>query len=82
MFGEDKLQFILENRLREISDYKGMDQLENYEAIRELICVTHGNFPILDRMLAQIEYIMKINHLSSINKEVVDTVKSILVIGK
>lgn len=80
--GEDELQFILENRLRKISNYKGMDQFENYEAMRELIRVTRGNFRILDRMLAQIERIMKINHLSSINKEVIDTAKSILVIGK
>ncbi|MDR6998458.1 hypothetical protein J2Y67_000886 [Neobacillus niacini] len=33
-------------------------------------------------MLTQIEQIMKINHLSSINKGVIDTAKSILVIGK
>ncbi|MFS0883089.1 AAA family ATPase [Metabacillus niabensis] len=82
MLGEDELQFILENRLREISNYKGMNHFENYEAMRELIRVTRGNFRILDRMLAQIERIMKINHLSSINKEVIDTAKSILVIGK
>ncbi|WP_342042858.1 hypothetical protein [Bacillus sp. OTU2372] len=59
-----------------------MDHFENYEAMRELIRVTRGNFRILDRMLAQIKRIMKINHLSSINKEVIDTAKSILVIGK
>ncbi len=50
--------------------------------MRELIRVTRGNFRILDRILAQIERIMKINHLSSINKDVIDTAKSILVIGK
>ncbi|PEJ29306.1 ATP-binding protein [Peribacillus butanolivorans] len=82
MLGEDELHFILENRLKEISNYKGMGQFESYEAMRELIRVTRGNFRILDRMLAQIERIMKINQLSSINKEVIDTAKSILVIGK
>jgi hypothetical protein len=58
-----------------------MDQFENYEAMQELIRVTRGNFRIQDRMLAQIERITKINQLSSINKEVIYTAKSILVIG-
>jgi DNA transposition AAA+ family ATPase len=46
-----------------------------------IIRVTGGNYRLLDRLLTQMERIMRINNLAQVTKEVVESASESLVIG-
>lgn len=51
------------------------------EAIAAITRITSGNFRLTVRLIGQIERVLKINHMSVVTKEVVDTARENLVIG-
>ena len=78
----DELRHILEYKWRDLGLRINFEDFTDYEAFSTLARITGGNFRLIHRIFTQIERIMEINNLTSINKEVVETARESLVIGK
>lgn len=57
------------------------DQPAHQEIISTIIRITNGNFRLIQRLFKQINRILKVNELTEITTEVVETAKDCLVIG-
>jgi DNA transposition AAA+ family ATPase len=51
------------------------------EAVAAITRITNGNFRLTGRLIAQIQWILDINHLSVVTREVVEAARESLVIG-
>jgi DNA transposition AAA+ family ATPase len=51
------------------------------EAVAAITRITNGNFRLTCRLIAQIQRILDINHLSVVTKEVIEAARESLVIG-
>jgi len=56
-------------------------QRSQLEARATIMTVPRGNFRLMDRLFAQIERVMKNNHLQMITREVVEVAREGLVVG-
>jgi DNA transposition AAA+ family ATPase len=72
---------ILEKRWRQLEPEMKEGRFADAEATAAIIRTTGGNFRLIQRLLAQIERILKINDLHTVTKEVVETARESLVIG-
>lgn len=72
---------VLKNKLLQFGIKYDENGDSEQEAISEIIRITRCNFRLIQRLIAQISYIMEINNVSILNKEVVETAKENLIIG-
>jgi DNA transposition AAA+ family ATPase len=77
----DELQFILAQQWAELGLILRPSEFTDAEAIAAIIRITGGNFPLLQRLFAQIERILQINGLHIITKEVVEAAREGFIIG-
>jgi DNA transposition AAA+ family ATPase len=61
--------------------YLPHDALDDEQAIATIIRIAHGNFRTLDRLLAQIWRVLKINRLNKVTPEAVEAARESMVIG-
>lgn len=54
---------------------------DDFETMSSMIRTTKGNFRILTRLFQQLERLMKINNVFSINIDLVNTARELLVLG-
>jgi hypothetical protein len=54
----------------------------NAEVLAAIIRMTGGNFRPLDRLLTQIERVLKLNEAQTVSLEIVDAARESLVIGQ
>lgn len=77
----DELTFVLNRRWHKLGIDLDPDDFTDAQAIAAIARITGGNFRLLQRLFTQIGRIMKINELTVITADVVETARSTLVIG-
>ena len=79
--GQDELLFVLERHWRSLGKTLDPDDFTDAQAIAAVERITRGNFRLLERLLPQIQRVLKINELDVITNDVVEAARSTLVIG-
>ncbi len=77
----DELLFVLERQWRKLGKTLDPDDFTDAQAIAAVERITRGNFRLLERLLPQIQRVLKINELDVITNDVVEAARSTLVIG-
>ena len=78
---ESEVHFLLAHHWERLGVAWSKEDFSDAEAMAAIIRITGGNFRLLNRLLAQIQRVLQINHLSAIRKEVVEAARECLVIG-
>lgn len=79
--GNEELKFVLTKRWKKLGFGIEDTEFSDAQAVASIIRITGGNFRLLQRLLIQIERVLKINDLGTISDEVVEAARSTLVIG-
>ncbi|GGC97784.1 ATP-binding protein [Tersicoccus solisilvae] len=79
--GHDELLFVLERQWRKLGKTLDPDDFTDAQAIAAVERITRGNFRLPERLLPQIQRVLKINELDVITNDVVEAARSTLVIG-
>jgi DNA transposition AAA+ family ATPase len=78
---EAEIQFVLAHHWDKLGMAWSQEDFADAEALAAIIRIIGGNFRLLNRLLAQIQRVLQINHLSAVTKEVVEAARECLVIG-
>jgi DNA transposition AAA+ family ATPase len=78
---EAEIHFLLAHHWAKLGMAWSQEDFADTEALTAIIRITSGNFRLLNRLLAQIQRVLQINHLSAVTKEVVEAARECLVIG-
>jgi DNA transposition AAA+ family ATPase len=79
--GQEELRFVLERHWAQLGGALRADDFTDQEAVAAIVRITGGNFRLLDRLLAQVGRIKRLNGLGTITREVVEAARDCLVIG-
>ena len=74
--GSQELKFILENHLEKLNYTFKDDDYNDQEVISTILRITNGNFRLVDRVIKQAIRIMKVNCMTTITKEILDSARS------
>ena len=78
---DDELAFVLTRHWKRLGITLNLDDFTDAQAVAAISRITRGNFRLLHRLFTQIERILKINSLSVITTDVIETARDTLVIG-
>lgn len=78
---QEELRFVLARHWRRLGSQFDVDDFTDSQAVAAIARLTGGNFRLLQRLLAQMDRVLKINELSTITEDVVETAAGALVIG-
>lgn len=76
-----ELLFVLERHWRKLGLALNETDFTDTQAVAAVARITAGNFRLLQRLFTQIERVMKINELTTVTNDVVETARQTLVIG-
>lgn len=78
---DDELLFVLDRHWQRLGHQLDPDDYTDNQAVAAVQRITRGNFRLLERLLPQIQRVMKINELTTITDDVIEAAASTLVIG-
>lgn len=78
---QEEMLFILDHKWPELGLTLKLDDFMDVEATAAVARITQGNFRLLQRLLAQIQRLLKINGLKIVTKELVEVARESMVIG-
>ena len=77
----DELAFVLSRHWKKLGLTLDLSDFTDAQAVAAISRITRGNFRLVHRLFSQIARVMRINNLSLITSEVVETAGNTLVIG-
>lgn len=77
----DEMTFVLQHHWKKLGLALDTDDFTDSQAIASIARITAGNFRLLDRLLIQVERILRINELCGISEDVVEAARETLIIG-
>ena len=77
----EEIQFVLRQKWQQLGLDLDMNDFTDAESVAAITRITNGNFRLLQRLLSQVERVLKINELRFITREVVETARELLIIG-
>lgn len=77
----DEPSFVLTRHVQKLGLQLDGADFTDTQAVASITRITGGNFRLLRRLFAQIERVLRVNELTEITDDVVNAVRSILVIG-
>ena len=78
---DDELGFVLTRHWHKLGLSLDLTDFTDAQAVAAVGRITRGNFRLIHRLFGQVERIMRINELSVITSDVIETARSTLVIG-
>ena len=78
---KDEMTFIIEHHLTQLGTGIKMDNFSDYETLNTIVRIAKGNLRVLTRLFQQLERLIKINNITSINTDLVNAAREALVSG-
>lgn len=77
----EELLFVLSRHWKRLGQQLDLDDFTDAQAVAAVQRITRGNFRLLERLLPQIQRVLKINDLTTITNDVIEAAASTLIIG-
>jgi DNA transposition AAA+ family ATPase len=79
---DEMILIIIENHLNRLGTEIKRDNFSDYETLNTVVRITKGNLRVLTRLFQQLERLMKINNITSINTDLVNVARDAPVIER